>query len=299
MNRIYSEDLESALAGKLEGLLESIPGLSPWKVEENPAPFNRTFDLLVSGKLPHGPKIELWVECKREPRPSRFPYVAVEREFEKESPKLIRARVFAAPYVSPRMAEICESHGWSRFDLAGNCKITVPTFLHIERRGNEPVHETSRPSANLSTPEAGRVVRAMLVPVHARTVWTQRHLAEHFGELDKPVPEPSLGLVNKVVRYLREEAFIEELPEGGFELRDPLKLLFACRDAYRFDRHERRGYFTLLQGKRLKEALADVDSETGGFAAYAGFSAAEFQWPHVRQPKTWLYIDAKHLQLFE
>ena len=38
----------------------------------------------------------------------------------------------------------------------------------------------------------------------------------HFGELPKPIPEPSLGLVNKVVRHLREEAFIEESPGGGF-----------------------------------------------------------------------------------
>jgi hypothetical protein len=66
---------------------------------------------------------------------------------------------------------------------------------------------------------------------------------------------------------------------GGFRLRDPLKLLFAWRDAYRFDRHERRGYFTLLQGNKLRDALANLDLETGGFTAYAAFSAADFQAP--------------------
>jgi hypothetical protein len=86
--------------------------------------------------------------------------------------------------------------------------------------------------------------------------------------------------------------------EGDFRLPDPLKLLFAWRDAYRFDRHERSGYFTLLQGKKLRDALSNLDLETGGFTAYAAFSAADFQAPHVRQLKTWIYVgQAKFLSV--
>jgi hypothetical protein len=106
-------------------------------------------------------------------------------------------------------------------------------------------------------------------------------------------------LVNKVVRYLRDEAFVEVYPDGGFRLRDPQKLLTAWRDAYRFDRHERRNYFSLLQARQLRDALARLDSDAGGFAAYAAFSAAEFQAPHVRQPKTWLYIGGEYVDRFE
>ena len=40
----------------------------------------------------------------------------------------------------------------------------------------------------------------------------------------------------------------------------------------------------------MQEALAKLESLTGGHAAYAAFSAADFQAPHVRQPKTWLYV---------
>ena len=43
----------------------------------------------------------------------------------------------------------------------------------------------------------------------------------------------------------------------------------------------------------MRESLASLESITGGHAAYAGFSAAEFQAPHVRQPKTWLFIGAE------
>jgi hypothetical protein len=108
-----------------------------------------------------------------------------------------------------------------------------------------------------------------------------------------------LGLVNKVVQHLRDEAFIEPLADGGFRLRDPLKLLFAWRDAYRFDRHERRNYFTLLRAIPLSEALYNLELEAGGFATYAAFSAADIQAPHVRQPKTWIYVRQDFVPRFE
>jgi hypothetical protein len=127
----------------------------------------------------------------------------------------------------------------------------------------------------------------VLATDNAGRKWTQRDLQLHAQ------PNVSIGLVNKVVRHLHDEAFIEDLPDGGFKLRAPLELLTAWREAYRFDRHQRRSYFTLLQGRRLTEALAGLESLTGGHAAYAAFSAADFQAPHVRQPKTWLYVGSE------
>jgi rhodanese-related sulfurtransferase len=191
------------------------------------------------------------------------------------------------------VAELCAEHGWSWLDLAGNHRLDVPGLLRLQHTGNEPVHARPRPTANLSTPEAGRVLRALLLPDNAGMRWTQREMQKHCE------PNVSLGLVNKVVRHLRDEAFIETGEDGGFRLRDPLKLLFAWRDAYRFDRHERRGYFTLSQEKKLRDALALLDLRTGGFAAYAAFSAADLQAPHVRQPKTWLYVREQDISLFE
>src|SRR5207253_10143795 len=89
-----------------------------------------------------------------------------------------------------------------------------------------------------------------------------------------------------------DEGYLEylPLPNEGLRLREPLGLLMAWRDAYRFDRHERHGYFSLLRGGELRHALAGLHAQAGGFATYAAFSAAEFQAPHVRQPKTWLYV---------
>lgn len=291
---LSSAALEKALATKLRELLAGIPWLPEVRVDLNPVEFNRIFDLFTCIQIPDGPSIELWVDVKRDPRPAHFPYLNLEREFEEKKVKRVRVRVFAAPHISPRMAEICESHGWSWFDLAGNCQISVPGLLHIQHTGNPPVHARLRPKANLGTKEAGRVVRALLSSeMLTRSIWTQRFL------LSRCDPEVSLGLVNKMVRHLREEGYLAGSEERGFRVTDPLALLIAWRDVYRFDQHRQLGYFTLLNGWNLLEALSDMHAGTKGKFLYAAFSAAAIQAPHVRQPKTWLYVRESDLPVFE
>lgn len=283
--------LEAALAERLRALLGEVAWLKDSEVKVLSGAHDAGFDLLATLPLPAGGHAALCVECKRELRPSVFRQVA-ERVFSPAGRPKVIVPVLALPAVSPRIAELCAQHGWSWFDLAGNCRLDVPGLLSLQHSGREPVHAAPRPVANLGTAEAAQVVRALLHPDHAGLRWTQWELQKHCQ------PGVSIGLVNKVVRHLREEDYLAEAPDRGFRLRDPLKLLTAWRDAYRFDRHERRGYFTLLQGSKLREALAGLDPLTGGHAAYASFSAADFQAPHVRQPKTWLYVRAQELPLF-
>jgi len=297
MKALGGSALEQALGAELRELLSGIAWLRHWQVERVADTPDAGFDLLATLPLPEG-KAELCVVCKKELRPSTFPALAERRLAPPGRPRVV-VSVLAMPFVSSRLGDLCIQRGWSWYDLAGNCHIDVPNAIHLERHGYAPVHSRPRPTANLSTPEAGRIIRALLAPENAGKRWTQRSMETHFGEFKNRTPKPSLGLVNKVVRHLQDEAFIETLPQGGFRLRDPLKLLFAWRDAYRFDRNERRGYFTLLQGKRLRDALANLGLETGGFTAYAAFSAADFQAPHVRQPKTWTYVDRQHLSSLE
>jgi hypothetical protein len=290
--KLIGSALEQALASKLRELLGAIRWLRDWQVEHIGSKPNSPFDLVAKLPLPGG-DVTLYVECKSEMRPSTFHNLIA-----KQIPSSGRGRaavpVLAMPFVSSRLADLCIQQGWSWYDLAGNCHLDVPGVIYIGQRGFEPVYRVPRPRANLGTPEAARVIRALLAPQNAGIRWTQRSMQAHFGPLGK-FPEPSLGLVNKVVQHLRDEAYIEVLEEGGFRVRDPLKLLYAWRDAYRFDRHERRSYFTLLQGKTLREALANLDLESGGLAAYAAFSAADLQAPHVRQPKTWIYVQRDFL----
>lgn len=283
--------LERALAARLRELLASVGWLGDVEVESMNGGSDAGFDLLAKLPMPTGGKAALVIECKREVRPSTFALVARHAMSPPGRPKVV-VPVLATPWVSPRIAELCLEHGWSWFDLAGNYHIDVPGLLHLRHTGNEPVHERPRPTANLGTKEAGRVVVALLHPTNAGRRWTQRFMTTHCQ------PNVSLGLVNKVVNHLRDEAFVESGADGGFRVSEPLRLLFAWRDAYRFEQHERHSFFTLLQGPKLRAALADFGTWTGGHSAYAAFSAAEFQAPNVRQQKTWLYVTAQELDRF-
>jgi hypothetical protein len=124
------------------------------------------------------------------------------------------------PRVTPRMAALCQEHGWGWYDLAGNCHLEIPGLLLIERSGNEPLKAPPRSRANLSTAEAARVVRALLAPENADRRWTQRDMVAHFQDLTPRVTAPSLALVNKVIQHLREQAFLAQLPNRGFRVQD-------------------------------------------------------------------------------
>lgn len=287
MNSFSGVELGKTLAAKLREVLEGVPWLEDIIVERFPTITDRGFDFLVKVWPPSGKQLKLWIQIKSDPKPSQFPTAFVSSPEKETSPVL----VLAAPFISPNMARTCQENGWSWFDLTGNCYLNVPGSLLIERKGNEPVHRPPRPSANLSTPESARIIRALLVPEHVGRTWKQRDMQLHAQ------PNVSLGLVNKVVRYLADEAFLESTKDG-FRIRDPQKLLLAWRDVYRFKRHQQRRYFTLKKGRDLQEAFSSLKSITGGHAAYCAFSAADFQAPHVRQSRTWLFVGAEWEEQF-
>ena len=297
IGRRYHSALERDLAQALTELVSSVPWLQRWRIEPAQAR-SPGWDLAVSGPVSSGGKAVLCVECKGiNFQPSQFSGL-LDRQC--PAPKnAASAKVLAMPRVSPRMAALCQEHGWSWYDLAGNCRLEIPGVLLIERSGKEPVKTQPRSGANLSTPEAARVVRALLAPENAGQRWTQREMVAHFADLVPRVPAPSLALVNKVVQHLRDQAFLEQLPNRGFRVRDFEGLLQGWRAAYRFDRHSRRPYFTLLQGRALQDRLRAFDSDGEGRLAYAAFSAADLQAPAVRQPRTWLYLDPNIEQEFQ
>jgi hypothetical protein len=276
--------MERQLAQALRVLLDSVSWLREWTVE----PARGHWDLYASGPIPGGGRALLCVECKNNFTPSQFSGL-VERAYESHGYRA-STRVLAMPRISPRLAELCSASGWSWFDLAGNCRLELDGVLLIERKGQELVRPAPQSRANLGTPEASRVIRALLVPEHAGQRWTQREMVKHFERLTLPVGAPSLALVNKIVQHLRDQAFIETLGSGGFRVIDYEGLLKAWRNAYRFDRHDREKYFTLLKPKTLEERLRSIDNDSVGYVAYAAFSAADIQAPAVRQPRTWVYV---------
>jgi Transcriptional regulator, AbiEi antitoxin, Type IV TA system len=288
---LVGKSLEQAFERRLREILGDVS----WLKEESMRGADVGADVVFRLSLRGGVHAGLRVYVKSDIRPGVFRSWAEQHRI--AASRVPTVSVLATPFVSPRLADLCREAGWSWYDLAGNCWIDVPGLLHIERAGNPPLHRRLPNIANLSTPAAARVMRALLSPVHAGHPWTQRALQASTCwqriSGDEPV---SLGLVNKVVRHLRDEGFIE-IAERGFRVRDPMGLLAAWREVYRFDRHQRHSCFTLLKGAPLDAALHLVDLHAGGFVAYAAFSAAERQAPQVRQGKTWLYVGAAYVDM--
>jgi len=284
-------DLERQLAKVLKALLSHVEWLAGWEVRRtNTMGSFANWDLLACGPMPGGGSASLFVECKLHFQPSQFSSLA-NRACPNGHSKYSR-RVLGLPYVSPRMATLCEMNNWSWFDLAGNCRLEIPRSLLIERSGAKPVRINATSSPNLGSSEAASVVRALLAPENAGRRWTQREIVDHFNKAKPLVAAPSLALVNKVIQNLRAQAFLETLPTRGFRVRDYEGLLQFWRQKYRFDRSSRRRYFTLLPSQILYDRLRTLGTIASGDLAYSAFSAADWQAPHVRQPRTWLYVAA-------
>jgi hypothetical protein len=285
IDRMPPREVEGLFIARFRELIsEAIPKS---EVEIVPQAPNAGVDFIVRAKAPSGPEFEFLIECKLNPRPSlmaSLPAVSVERVFNQDG-TVRRARlwVFAAPFVSPRLAEVCWDRNWGWFDLAGNYRIGVPGLLYLDCKGNQPVHRASRPEANLGSPEAARILRALLMNDAKAVRWASQRALQEATE-----PEVSLGLVNKIVSHLRGEGHLAADGKEGIRVVDPEKLLFAWRDAYRFDRVPRAEWFTLLKGSDIEKALREMNREHAPCVAWAAFSAAERQAPMVRQPKFWL-----------
>lgn len=244
------------------------------------------YDILATLRSPDGNGADLLVECKELPRPSQFPFAQQESRLMNTGMNT-RVPVLAAPWISPRVAELCDQHGWGWFDLAGNCNLRIPGMLYMERTGFKPVHKRKPVAANLSTSESARVIRTLLIQKDIARQWTQRELR------DACTPEVSLGLVNKVVRYLKDQAYLIDIENGrGFKLHDPLGLLKEWSQHYRFDRHVRYDYFSLLKPAAIRDRLVERFADEEVRFALSVFSAASEQAAHVRgELKLWLYLD--------
>ena len=284
--------LERRCAAELERVFQGVTWLRGWSVQPAARSSDPGFDLLATVLRPQGGKAALLVQCKRDFRPSAF--LNLNQQAAAWSTRhASMVRVLALPWVSPRVAELCKQAGWSWFDLAGNHVIDIPGVLRLERTGHASKQSAPRPTANLATNETGRVVRALLNPNAPHSRWTQRTIQQACS------PSVSIGLVNKVVRYLLDEAFVVKSPQRGIRVSDPLRLLRAWASAAHFNQHQRVGFYSLLRPEQLSLALERVGASTQGHAAYAVFSAAERQAPHVRQPRIWLYMRAADLHRLE
>lgn len=274
---------EIDLKKKFQELLRIADWLEISEIIDEPKVSDRLFDFMTRISVGNK-KVELWVECKAEIRPSQMPMLdGMKKALDQQQDNCVQVPVLAARHVSPRLAKVCAERGWSWFDLAGNCNINVPGYIYLERSGNKPVAGKKTSGANLGSDSSASVLRALMMTKH-NGFWSQRQLQAACK------PSVSLGLVNKVVRHLRNEGYLTEDEKGGYALQDAVQLLQAWRNAYRFDRVKQVRCFTLLRSDEMEKRLVALNKNDETRVAFASFSAAEIQAPTVRQPKKWFAV---------
>ena len=105
--------------------------------------------------------------------------------------------VFAAPYISPKVAQVCMDEGIGYMDLAGNCHLSFGQ-VYIEKRGNPNPFTDKRDLRSLYSPKSTRILRVLLS--NPKTAWRLQRLAAAAGV--------SLGLVAKVKSLLADREWI-------------------------------------------------------------------------------------------
>ena len=186
--------------------------------------------------------------------------------------------LFIAPYISPRVAALCEEEGVGYLDLAGNCRLAFDQ-VYISEGGHPNPYNEKRPLRSLYAPKAERILRVLLThPAHR---WKMQELAQEA--------DVSLGQAAKVKALLADREWIRTEPEG-LVLCDPPTLLTEWSENYRYRRNNIREFYSLQSVMEVERALGACAEERKVRYALTGFSGAARIAPFVRYQKATAYV---------
>ena len=186
--------------------------------------------------------------------------------------------VFAAPYISPRTAEICVQEKIGYLDLAGNCRLTFGQ-VYIEQQGNPNPFAEMRDLRSLYSPKAARVLRVLLTD--PKKSWRTQALAEEANV--------SLGQVANVKSLLEDREWLGS-SEAGLLLKDPGSLLTEWSENSNYRKNISRNYYTLKSIAEIESDLAKACDGEGIKYALTGFSGAARYAPSVRYQRATAYV---------
>jgi hypothetical protein len=234
-------------------------------------------DLLIKAQTPDGEQFFV-VEVKRSGQP-RSVREAVNQLLRYRSEWAQAYGVLAAPYISPRSAEICRKNGIGYIDLAGNCRLAFSRF-YLEREGRPNPTPQRRDLRSLYSPKATRILRVLLA--NPKQAWKLQPLAQEAGV--------SLGQVFNVKKLLLDREWIAA-DEAGVRLAEPGPLLAEWAQNYTFRRNVVRGFYSLDSLAEIENKLAAIGRNAGTRYAFTGFSAAARLAPMVRYQRAAAYVD--------
>ncbi|HAV12705.1 MAG TPA: hypothetical protein DCX06_04295 [Opitutae bacterium] len=180
-------------------------------------PSNPTYDLKLKIEEPTETTDWLCVEVKNQGHPKFAQNAILQLKHYAETHDNIENRypIFAAPYISPAAAKICEEAGVGYLDLSGNCHLNFGSvYIHVEGKPNQ--YKSKRPYGSLFSPKASRVLRPLLHgPLRPWKV----------VDLEKE-SRVSLGTVSTVRGELLKQAWAEDT-ENGLRITKPDEVLNA------------------------------------------------------------------------
>jgi len=247
------------------------------------SPFYRP-DLVLKVNIADGP--ERWLVCdiKNSGQP-RIARTAVDQLLRCVQNIPQAYPVFAAPYISPRSADICRERGIGYIDLAGNCRLSFET-VYILKEGSGNPYSVKRDLRSLFSPKAERILRVLLNDPSAR--WKTEELAKRA--------KVSLGQISNVKKLLADREWIDP---KDFRLKEPRQLLHEWSSAYRSERNKRFDYYSFEKLNDLEFSVAERCEDLGISYAMTGFSAAARRIPMVRYQRATVYATDNLAQLVE
>ena len=189
-------------------------------------------------------------------------------------------RLLCAPYISPRVAELCRNENVGYLDGAGNCWLAGPGFfINISGRANPRPRSDS--TIDPFSKKSSRIVRALLT--NPNKGWQLQQLAR--------TADVSLGLASKVKHALLEEAFLEERQRLLY-VRDPAKLLNAWADQYHPDIKPLH-LFAMTRPQETERNLGNWCQSKKIAYAVTQLAAAWRYSPMVRYERSVVYVDRR------
>ncbi len=271
---------ETNIIGKIEdslkACLQRVPFLEIDSLERGlnlgDGPIDIVADVRVAGQRQ---RLAVEVKSSGQPRVARTAAYRLARILE-SAPGLYG--VFAAPYISPRTAEICVQEKIGYLDLAGNCRLTFGQ-VYIEQQGRPNPFAAKRDLRSLYSPKAARVLRVLLND--PKKPWRTQALSEEA--------DVSLGQVANVKSLLEAREWLGS-SEAGLLLKDPGSLLTEWAENSNYRKNISRNYYTLKSIAEIEADLAMVCNGEGIKYALTGFSGAARYAPSVRYQRAMAYV---------
>lgn len=193
--------------------------------------------------------------------------------------------VFMAPYISPRVAQLCQQKGVGYADFAGNCFLSFDkVYLKREHFPNPMVER--REQRSLFTNKATAIYRVLLRD--PRETYSLSTLSK--------VANVSIGQSHNVIAMLIAREWMLRV-SGGVKLTEPEQLLRSWAQQYSTLVPIRYDYYTDQPLGAIEHSIAQCSLDGGPRGVLTGFAGAERLAPYTRYQRVhaWVIPDVETL----